>query len=133
VVERNHHLPPLGDLELAALELLWDVDEVDVLQAHRALGRRRGISVNTVGSALERLHRKGLVKRRKVSHAYRYQPAVTRDVFQARRLANAVGGVQALADAGVLSAFVDLVAGADDEALDTLEALIAQRRATGER
>jgi predicted transcriptional regulator len=131
VAERQ--LPPLGELEIAALELLWETAEADVLQAHRALGRRRGISVNTVGSALERLHRKGLVKRRKVSHAYRYQPALSREAFQARRLASAVGGVQALADDGVLSAFVDLVARADDEALDRLEALIAERRATGER
>ena len=56
-------LPPLGALEEAVLEHLWRAGEADVIQAHRAVGTPRGIGVNTVGSALERLHRKGLASR----------------------------------------------------------------------
>jgi predicted transcriptional regulator len=121
-------LPVLGELELAALQHLWDVEESDVALAHQAVGKKRGITVNTVGSALERLHKKGLVTRRKVSHAYRYRAAVRREEFHAKRMASAVGGAQALADEGVLSAFVELVARTDEDALDRLEALIASKR-----
>lgn len=122
------HLPKLGDLELAVLEHLWRVDEADVQQTHHALGRRRGISVNTVGSALERLFKKRLVRREKVSHAYRYRAALTREAFAARRMLDAAGDAQTLGQVGLLSAFVDLVADVDAESLDRLEALIEQKR-----
>jgi predicted transcriptional regulator len=128
VTRRAVDLPELGELERAALEHLWDAGEADVIETHAAIGRPRGITPNTVGSALERLFRKGLAARRKVSHAYRYRPALGRDEFAARRVIAAAGGRRALADAGLLSAFVDLVADVDDEALDRLEALIAARR-----
>jgi predicted transcriptional regulator len=121
-------MPPLGELELAVLEHLWRSGEADVLETHSAIGKRRGITPNTVGSALERLLRKGLVERRKVSHAYRYAPRVGREELAARRVMEAAGGAAALSDAGLLSAFVDLVADLDARALDRLEALIAEKR-----
>ncbi len=121
-------LPPLGELELEVLDHLWSVGEADVTETHAVVGRARSNSVNTVGSALERLHRKGLVKRVKVSHAYRYRPAIEREAFHARRMVDAVGGAQALADLGVLTAFVDVIAEADQRSLDQLSALIAERK-----
>jgi hypothetical protein len=44
---------------------------------------------------------------------------------------DAAGGMKSLANVGLLSAFVDLVADLDDAALDRLESLIAEKR--GER
>jgi predicted transcriptional regulator len=126
VTDRGQTLPPLGELELSVLEHLWQAGESDVAEVHAAIGKR--ITSNTVGSALERLYRKGLVGREKVSHAFRYRPLLGRDEFAARRVVQAAGGLHALAGAGLLAAFVDLVAGADDAALDRLAALIAQKR-----
>jgi predicted transcriptional regulator len=125
---RRHPLPRLGELELAVLEHLWDAGETDVNQAHGALGRHRGITANTVGSALERLFRKKLVMRTKVSHCYRYRASETREAFAARRMLDAVGGSGTLADSGLLAAFVDLVAGEDRASLDRLAQLIASKR-----
>jgi len=121
-------LPVLGDLERAVLDHLWSEGESDVPSTHATVGRDRGISSNTVGSALERLHRKGLTTRRKVSHRYRYRAAVDRDAFHSRRMLDAVGGVDQLRDAGVLAAFVDAVGDVDEATLDTLSALIEARR-----
>jgi predicted transcriptional regulator len=126
---RSPQTPPLGALELAVLEHLWNAGEADVIGTHAAVGARRGISVNTVGSSLERLHRKGLVQRRKVSRAYRYRAALDRDAFRTRRVVDAVGGARALAKSGLLAAFVDLVADTDAAALRQLEQLIARKRA----
>lgn len=50
-------LPRLGDLELTVLDHLWTVGNADVQETRAALGVRRGISHNTMGSALERLVR----------------------------------------------------------------------------
>jgi predicted transcriptional regulator len=125
-------LPRLGALEVAVLEHLWRTGESDVAQAHGGVGKQRGISVNTVGSALERLYRKGLASRVKVSHAYRYTATLDRDAFRVRRVAEAAGGMRALASDGVLAAFVDLVADTNSAALDRLEELIAEKRSESE-
>jgi predicted transcriptional regulator len=125
-------LPRLGELEQAVLEHLWRAGESEVAQAHSAVGAPREISVNTVGSALERLHRKGLAARVKVSHAYRYTPTLDRDAFRVRRVAEAAGGMRALASDGLLAAFIDLVAETDSAALDRLESLIAEKRSASE-
>ncbi len=126
-------LPKLGKLEQAVLEHLWRAGESDVIEAHGAVGERRGISVNTVGSALERLYKKRLASRVKVSHAYRYSAALDQDAFRARRLTEVAGGVRALSSEGLLAAFLDLVADTDSAALNRLEDLIAEKRAEEER
>jgi|SRR5262245_3843364 len=87
------HKPLLepGKLERAVLEHLWRAGEADVVETHRAVGARRGITINTVGSALERLHRKGLVTRWKISHEYRYQPTIDRESFVVRQMVDGAG------------------------------------------
>lgn len=121
-------LPRLGELELAVLDHLWKHADADVLGTHQALGTKRGISSNTIGSALERLHRKGLLAREKVSHAYRYRVVIDRETFRARKVLEAAGGLQSLGKSGLLAAFVDLVASSDGEALQELERLIRAKR-----
>lgn len=121
-------LPRLGELELAVLEHLWTEADADVHETHAAVGKRRGISPNTVGSALERLYKKGLLLREKVSHAYRYRAALDRETFRARKVVEAGGGLRALTKGGLLAAFVDLVADSDEAALLELERLIRMKR-----
>ena len=120
-------LPVLGELELAVLDHLWERGEADVAEAHAAVGGARAITANTVGSALERLHRKGLARRWKVSHAYRYAATVERGAFHARRMVEAAGGAAALADTGLLAAFVDAVAEVDASTLDRLQDILDRR------
>ena len=121
-------IPRLGRLELQVLEHLWQVDETDVQQAHVAVGAPRGITLNTVGSALERLHRKKLVSRAKVSHAYRYRPSLDRDTFMAKSMVAAVGGLRSLSEQGLLAAFVDVLADSREDTLDELERLVRLKR-----
>ena len=121
-------LPRLGELEIAALEHLWRVTTDDVLGTHTAIGKQRGISPNTVGSALERLHKKGLALREKVSHAYRYRASFDREAFRARKVLEAAGDLRALGESGLLASFVNLVAESDENALAELERLVRRKR-----
>src|SRR5215510_14475316 len=123
--------PELGELERAVLEHLWQAGEADVIETHQAVGTRREITVNSVRSALERLHRKGLVTRWKVSHAYRYQPSLDRESFVVRQTVDGAESMRALTSRKLLASFLDLVADADDAALDELEELIARKRKEG--
>ena len=122
-------IPRLGALETAVLELTWSLHSVDVKEAFRRLGEPRGITSNTVQSALERLFRKGFLTRERISHAYLYAPAITRDEFRARAAAQAVGELRGAQASGVLAAFVEIAAKADRANLDRLEAILREARA----
>lgn len=119
----------LGDLEIAVLEDLWSQPASDAKAVHSRVGRARGISHNTVQSTLERLFRKRLLSREKISHAFVYTAALSRAQLLSQLVESAVRRVGGDASELVLSAFVDLASRADDEQLRRLEALIAQRRA----
>lgn len=74
----------LGDLEIATLEAIWARGQTDARELHARFGESRGISLSTVQSTLERLHKKCLLAREKISHAYVYVPAQNRDAVIAR-------------------------------------------------
>jgi predicted transcriptional regulator len=120
----------LGDLERTVMDHLWSSGPQDVKACHQAVGRRRRITLNTVQSTMERLSRKGLLRREKVSHAYVYEPALTREAYGARLAREVVASVVgAEAPATVLAAFVDLADRAGEESLARMERLIAAKRA----
>ena len=123
------NFPTLGDLEKAVLEDLWEHASGDAKEVHGRVGVARGISLNTVQSTLERLHRKALLARGKISHAYVYSPKVQREELMGAMIADLVGSLGQARSGGMLSAFVDFAVRVDQSNLDRLEALIAARRA----
>lgn len=120
-------MPRLGELESSLLEHLWAADSTTAKSAHETIGESRGISLNTVQSTLDRLHRKGLLERRKVSRAFQYSASVTRASLLAALVAEAAvrfGEDRSTA----MSALVDAAEQLDEAALDQLERLIEARR-----
>ena len=120
----------LGDLEMAVLECLWGTGSGDVKAVHATIGVGRGVTPNTVQSTLDRLHRKGLLSRLKVSHAFVYRPSVARAALVGRAI-EALLGMTGGGAGEVLTAFVDVAARADPAVLRELETLLAARIAAG--
>ena len=69
--------PALGERELEVMKILW---QGEALSAKAVLQRtaERELSLSTMQSTLERLHRKGLLHREKAGRFFVYQAAVTR-------------------------------------------------------
>jgi predicted transcriptional regulator len=120
--------PLLGELESSVMEFLWDGGEGEAKAVHKALGKRRGITLNTIQSTLKRLFEKGLLARDKVSHAHVYRPAVDRATFQRGALGQLVGRILGGEADVMVSAFVDLTERAGPKHLERLEQLVAERR-----
>jgi predicted transcriptional regulator len=99
-----------------------------VKSVHAAVGAPRGISPNTVHSALERLVRKGLAQRSKQGRAYAYRAAVSRREWMRRGLAGVASELPGADARALLAAFVDLAERAGDERLAELERLVRERR-----
>jgi predicted transcriptional regulator len=107
---------------------LWAGGEGDAKAVHTALGKRRGITLNTIQSTMKRLYEKGLLSRDKVSHAHVYRARVSREEFHRGLLGELVGDLMKGHAEAVVSAFVDLAERAGPEHLERLEALVADRR-----
>jgi predicted transcriptional regulator len=121
--------PNLGELERAVMDLVWRCGPCDVKTAHAQLGKVRGITLNTVQSAMDRLFKKGLLEREKVSHAFVYSAALTREELGTAIVEDALRNVIGRDPGPMLSAFVDLTARAGHDSLARLEDMIRERRA----
>jgi predicted transcriptional regulator len=122
------NVPRLGELEIQVLECLWRKDSLTASEAHAILGKRRGISPNTVQSTLERLYRKGILGREKEQRAYRYIPKIPRENLLADLFADLAARLGGHGPAATLAAFIDTAERLDVSALAELERLIEQRK-----
>jgi predicted transcriptional regulator len=120
--------PRLGELEIEVLESLWRRDSLTAAEGHAILGKRRGISLNTVQSTLERLYRKDILSRAKEQRAYRYSPKVLREDLLASLFADLAERLGGHGPAATLAAFIDAAERLDASALSELERMIEQRK-----
>ncbi|PLW82515.1 hypothetical protein CWI75_12250 [Kineobactrum sediminis] len=120
-------LSSLGDLEIAVLEFVWRTPEASVKQVHAELGVERGLALNTIQSTLDRLFRKQLLNREKISYAFHYSARVPREKLLAG-LINEV--LQRFENDKVssLAAFVEVAEQLDGDALQALENELKSRR-----
>jgi predicted transcriptional regulator len=118
----------LGDLEIEVLNHLWRHDELDAKQIWQHIQHDRGITLSTVQSAIERLCKKNLVTRTKVSHAFRYRALLPREQLVGQLIVDVMAQIGHRHAAPALSSFLDMAEQIDDNALSELERLIQLRR-----
>ena len=76
-------IPP--PLELQCLKALWELGEANVKDVRRVLTGNRKLAYTTVMTVLDRLERRGGVRRRKIGRSFVYTPTLSRETL--RRLA----------------------------------------------
>ena len=125
-----HEPARLGPLEWRVLEALWA--RTTIASVRDLQPEFPDIAYTTLMTTLDRLHRKGILRREKNGRAFLYQPRLTRAQFDSARATAAVR--TALEGDGesvglLLSFLVQAVSDRDLELLDDLEALVRARRA----
>lgn len=108
----------LGELEKLILQYLWETEPADAKQVFAYFEKRRGGSLNTIQSTLNRLFKKGLLAREKQGHAFKYQSAVERDVFIGQLITNTLSDFGSSAENTLLETFSSLSNRMDDKQLD---------------
>jgi predicted transcriptional regulator len=107
----------LGELERSVMDQLWSSPEAQsVRDVHLALTRNRDLAYTTVMTVLDRLAKKGLVRRERDGRAYLYVPKQTREQLVAEVMHTALDGDQANRTAALV-AFVGKVSPAEAEAM----------------
>jgi predicted transcriptional regulator len=71
-------LPALSEAQLEIMHVVWDGGEVTVTDVWNVLARRRPVARNTVLTLMDRLEKKGWLKRRADGQAHYYAAAVPR-------------------------------------------------------
>jgi predicted transcriptional regulator len=102
-------MPDLGERELDVLEVLWAGGHRSAQDVQHALNGST-VSLSTVQSTLERLHRKELLARKKDGRAYQYEALVTRSQLIGGLLRDLADDVAGGDIAPMLSGFLDYVA-----------------------
>jgi predicted transcriptional regulator len=102
-------MPDLGERELDVLEVLWMGGQRSAQDVRNALSGA-AVSLSTVQSTLERLHRKELLVRNKTGRAYQYEACVSRSQLIGGLLRDLADDVAGWDIAPMLSGFLDYVA-----------------------
>ena len=123
--------PELGPLEREVMELIWreEAAEVSVRDIHLAFGER--LAYTTLMTTLDRLHKKGLLDRRKEGRAFFYSPRFSPGEFErgvAREVINTLLGRGADGVEPILACIIDAVSERDRALLDELDRLIKEKR-----
>lgn len=115
----------LGELESAAMEMLWERGELSTPEVYELVGKPRNLAYTTILTVLQRLHRKGLAERRGAGKLHVYRPALSRDEFAERRGHDLAGTLVQLGSAGVAAFFTEAER-LDPELVKLLRARIEQ-------
>ena len=115
----------LGELEQRVMEAVWDVPGASVREVADRMRGEADRAYTTVMTTLDRLHRKGLLRREKDGLAWRYTAILDRAGWERHLVDQLATELVSHGEAG-LAALVD--ASADSALLDRLEAMIRARR-----
>ena len=122
---------PLGTLETAVMAVVWKRSPITAREVCERMTGAKERAYTTIMTTMERLHRKGLLDRRKDGIAWRYRATMTRAEFEKAEADGLARGIlRAHGDVG-LAAFVDAAARVDEALLDRLAKLVAERRKAG--
>jgi predicted transcriptional regulator len=88
----RHSILDLAPLELECLSVLWPLGEGTVRDIHRALATSRPRAYTTVLTIMDRLEQKGIVTRRKVGRAFRYQARLSAEEARLKAVEKIVAG-----------------------------------------
>jgi predicted transcriptional regulator len=122
---REPAVPPLHELEAEVMEELWSQGEAPVRAVMAALNDRTGKdrAYTTYMTIMARLHKKGVLERRREGKTDFYSPTLSREEFMRLRAAAEVDGLVAEYGEVALSHFARQVASLDPARRRALERL----------
>ncbi|HZS10295.1 MAG TPA: BlaI/MecI/CopY family transcriptional regulator [Blastocatellia bacterium] len=120
---------PLGRLEREVMTVAWQRGEVSVREVHLTFDER--VAYTTLMTTLDRLHKKGLLGRRKTGRAFLYSPRVSPEQFEQGIAKDIIDGLLGRSAGGVepvLACIVEAVSEHDRALLDELDRLVKEKR-----
>jgi predicted transcriptional regulator len=118
----------LGDLEARVMTVVWKLKRpLSARAVHEEVVREHPVAIHTVITVLNKLVRKGLLRREKGGDVYEFSALVTEEQFRKEVSRRAVEGIMSLGPDAVAASFVDALADREPERLAALGRLIQER------
>lgn len=118
----------LGELEARVMEETWKKKRASVKEVHQALCQKKGLAYTTVMTVMERLAKKGYLKREKVGRSYIYEPAITQEKLHSSLAESVLSTFFMEFGRSAWVGFLEKVAPEDEELLNELEKIVALHR-----
>jgi predicted transcriptional regulator len=116
----------LGKLEREVMEQVWQGGEINVRELWVAFGHR--LAYTTLMTTLDRLYKKGLLKRRKEGRAFLYSSRISREELERGMTKDVIDGLLGQRARPVLACIVEAVSERDRNLLDELDRLLKEKR-----
>lgn len=118
----------LGDLEARVMTVMWKMKRpMSARVVHDEVVREHPVAIHTVITVLNKLVRKGLLRRDRGGDVYEYAARVTEEQFRREVSRRAMEGIMSLGPDAVAASFVDALAEREPEQLAALAKLIQVR------
>ncbi len=124
----REHSKIIGHLEQDLLETLWKGGSCTGKEIYARIKSRRDIALTTVLTVLERLVKKGLVKKTKGQSVYGYMSACTKEELAKRLSGDVLKSIIGISASGAAASFVEMLGSADPDELDRLSAIIESKK-----
>ena len=118
----------LGDLEKDIMDILWLKSEATGKEVLTELRGSRSVAITTVLTVLDRLVKKGIVKKTKGESVYMYTPVFSKNEFTDMVSQEVVKGILDISTSSAVASFVNILAQTDPEELDRLSRLIEKKK-----
>lgn len=123
----------LGDLEAEIMELVWKKELATVQDILDDICSTKKLAYTTVMTVMDRLAKKGLLKRKRDGRKYLYSPALSERELEVKLFDSLFSSLFKDWGKPALAHFVETVSKEDIEALNELEKLIESKRKAYEK
>ncbi len=117
---------PFGDLEEKIMEFLWEKGSGSVKEVRQFLGEGK-FAHTTVMTVMDRLYKKGILKRKKEGKGYRYYPVISREEFETEVAKKVVKDMLKGNPSTAVAAFEGLIEELSEEDLKKLKKLFEEK------
>lgn len=117
---------PFGDLEERVMEFLWEKGSGSVREVRQFLGEDK-FAHTTVMTVMDRLYKKGILRREKEGKGYRYYPVISREQFEAEVAKKVVKDMLKSSPSTAVAAFEGLIEELSEEDLSKIKKLLEEK------
>ena len=118
----------LGDIEKPVMDVLWDRDEITGREVYEEVSRGRPLAFTTILTVLDRLLKKGLIRRTKRGRLFVYTAAMSKDDFVRQVSQEVLQGIMDISASSAASSFVDILYKTSPGEIERLSRLIEERK-----
>ncbi len=124
---------PLGDLEEKVMNIIWEKKKATVRDVLHELNKKENFAYTTIMTIMDRLYKKGLLKREKKGLGYIYYPVITKEEFEKKTAEKVITELIENNPELTLAAFQGAVEKLSKEEIDKLYKIIEEKRKKNER